>query len=110
MRWRDWIIYKILKYAKVDEGSIMPSWLRIIHALLRPVWFIRWVLMYEVGSIKLDFASDVIEIFGMRYSRHLFVDWAEGGLPEGTLFRLVRRENKTIVLERVSENATARKD
>ena len=52
-----------------------------------------------------DLLNEVVTINGMRYSHRIFEEWADGGLPIGTLFRIISRDNGVVAVERISEAA-----
>lgn len=43
-----------------------------------------------------------LEICGIRYSKELFREWGEKGMELGTLFKLTKRENNVVYIERVN--------
>lgn len=47
--------------------------------------------------------TDTYEIYGVRYAGALFKFWGKEGVPVGTLFRLVKREDGKIWVETVEE-------
>jgi hypothetical protein len=56
--------------------------------------------------IKYDAATDTVELHGFRYSGELFRDFAFG-MNEGQEFRIVRRADGVIWIERVEQSSTA---
>ena len=88
-------IYRFLKrMSKVPEGERLPWYLITIKVILFPL---HSYCALQNG-IKYDFSTDIYTIEGMKYTRELFMDWAEGGLKVGQLFRIVHREDGVITI------------
>ena len=54
-------------------------------------------------KFKYDELEDIMEIEGIKYSGAYFRELGEGGLPIGSLFRIVSRDYG-VILERVHSN------
>lgn len=54
------------------------------------------------GESGYDSVADIFTIYGMKYSGELFRQFATE-MPIGISFRIVKRENGQVTLERVSE-------
>jgi len=89
------IIYKIFR---IEGGTIVPKWLIWIRFLLFPIHTIRY---WPDADPRYENWNDIMVIFGQRYSGHLFREWAAGGMPEGNMFRFVKRD--PVTLERLTE-------
>jgi hypothetical protein len=60
------------------------------------------VSQINCGESSYDSAMDVFTIYSMKYSGELFRQLAKD-MPIGVPFRIVKRENGEMILERVSE-------
>ena len=64
----------------------------------------RQVRYSEQGAenpAKWDPETRVLEIRGVRYSIELFEAWAEDGLSDGAIFRIVERVGGVVTLEEI---------
>jgi hypothetical protein len=52
-------------------------------------------------AFSYDAALDVLEVEGMKYSGQLLRLWSMKGLPVGTCFKIVQRENGVLWVEEV---------
>lgn len=52
-------------------------------------------------KIEHDKLMDLVTIEGINYSGHLFREWGTKGMPEGTHFKLHKREDGVLTLERI---------
>ncbi len=87
------------KLFKVPEGEVLPWYVLVIKFILFPLH--SYCAMQN--GIKYDIGTDIYIIEGIKYSRDLFMDWADGGMPTGQLFRIVRTSNGVFAIERVNE-------
>jgi hypothetical protein len=60
-----WIVKRLLR---VQQGEIIPEKYRWINSLFFPIRSCA----YNYNEIKYDFASDSIELYGVRYSMEFF--------------------------------------
>jgi hypothetical protein len=54
-------------------------------------------------SIIDNWGEQYIEINGIKYSYDLFEEWGINGMPEGTKFELVKRENGKMIIKRLED-------
>ena len=57
----------------------------------------------KILTIKDDPEHQIIEIEGVRYSYALFQLWGTNGLPVNTLFKIVKKENGLLTIEKIKE-------
>lgn len=80
--------------SRIAEGSLLPTWLLAVRALLFPLDFFYW-RMSKTRGYQLD--RDVWLIEGVEYSGVCMRYFAEA---DGEVFRVVRT-GPTVTLERV---------
>jgi len=93
-RWRfyGWVIFKVVK---VKPGELIPPrWLWLYNVLFP--WSSRWI---KSSPLDYDGWTDTLTIFGVRYSGGLFRALAFG--QPGEVFRILKRENGDISVERI---------
>ncbi len=60
-------------------------------------------VLKEDGLKIVDFPDvECIEIAGVRYSYNLFKCWGDGGMKINTLFRIIKRSDKTFTVEQLN--------
>lgn len=75
MNVRKALFYRLKYLAKVPEGQIMPPWMIRLHCILFPLWHI----LYRSGPIHYDPYTDVVRIFGKRYTAEYLNNLYEAG-------------------------------
>ena len=77
----------------------MPWYLRLLTFILYPMAYIRSF----TSSIKVEYATDTIEVYGQRFTREFFQGLGKNGLEDKTLFRFCRSKDNTIGIEVVRD-------
>ena len=91
------IFYFICDIMKVEEGAMPPEWL---------MWLFFPMLKNALNftDIKYNPRNRVYDIHGVKISEYFFRELGEGGMPEGGIFKLIKRhEDGTISIERMWE-------
>ena len=89
-------LFIISKILKVPENEMIPDKYLWIPKLLFPIQ----VAALKGTPIQYDWVYDRFTIYGIQYSGALFKAWGEGGMPVGTKFTIVGREDGLITLHR----------
>jgi hypothetical protein len=84
-----WLCQKVFK---VKAGARLPKRLRILKMILFPLE----AYIVKNQHFQYNSRTDTFTIFGMRYSGALFFRWSKYGLPVGTKFEIIGRENNTL--------------
>ncbi len=101
LRLRKKIYFKIKRFFKIPEGSLLPKYMIALKCILFPL---QMFYSFTIRNMIIeDFATDSFEIFGMKYSAELFRSFAEGGLNLNVSFIIVKRGNGVITIEKVAE-------
>lgn len=82
------------------EGQILSVPLRILFVVLFPL---KSILLYVGEREGYRWQSNVWLIYGIRYTDELFRHFAFG---DGSCFRIVKRENGIVTVERCKEGAS----
>jgi hypothetical protein len=88
-------LFIVSKILKVPEDEIIPEKYLWIPKLLFPIQYAA----LNGAPIRYDWAHDRFTIYGIQYSGALFRAWGEGGMPIGTKFTLVGREDGLISIK-----------
>jgi len=89
-----WFI--VSKILKVPENEYVPDKYMWIPKVLFPIQYIA----LKGAPIRYDWAHDRFEIYGIQYSGALFKAWGKNGMPVGTRFTIIGREDGLITLHR----------
>lgn len=77
---------------KLSEGELAPDWLAF---LLFPLF--SYGLRF--ARVRYDFYRELYIIEGVKISKAVFLAWSEKGLPIGSYFQLLSREDGTISIK-----------
>ena len=72
-----WLKHNLMK---VEEGSRLPWYAQVVHAILYPIVALSYWLPKH-GEAYYDFQYDKITLCGVEYSLELFWAWAKHGVP-----------------------------
>jgi hypothetical protein len=89
-------LFIVSKILKVPEGERIPDKYLWIPKILFPIQF----MAIKGAPIRYDWAYDRFEIYGIQYSGALFRAWGKDGMPVGTKFTLISRNDGSITLQR----------
>ena len=76
---------------------ILPWYFLPIRFFLFPYSFLIWCFQYKCDQFHYDWNSDIFTIYGVKYSATLFEAWSKNGLPIGTKFELIDRDQLGII-------------
>jgi len=89
------------KIFKIPEGNKFPWYVLIIKFILSPL---HSYCAFQNG-IRYDLYTGTYIIEGMKYSGDLFLSWADGGMKNGQLFRMIRISTGCFAIEEVEERS-----
>lgn len=68
------------------------------------IWLkVKIMFRFIPETFSYDFLNGTFTIFGMKYSEDLFREWSEKGIPVNTMFMLMSREDKCLIVKRIME-------
>ena len=98
---------KVMRWCGYKMGMVMPWYLIVAGCVLFPSRGLQ-ILCEKIAPVGYDLCRDAFKVDGIYFDRWMLVDLA--GFPEGTLFRVVKREGKTITIERIKLPTDPAKD
>ena len=94
-------LYRLIrKVLKVPDSEMLPEKYDWIPKILFPIEY----RAIHNSPIRYDWATRIFYIFGMRYTQEIFEAWSNDGFMLGTKFRLLKREDGVITIEKVLED------
>lgn len=92
------LLRKIIRnWFKIPEGNVLPWYVIALRCVVFPSTFLL-IIQNKIGPVKYDFCANTFEICGIRYSAEIFESFGVMGMPTGSIFRLDKRDNGTILL------------
>jgi hypothetical protein len=98
-----WLCQKIFNI-KVKENIKLPK-LPILLRIIKMILFPLEAYIAKNQHFRYNSLTDTFTIFGMRYSGALFFNWSKYGLPVGTKFEIIGRENNILYLQKVEDKS-----
>jgi len=100
------IRYKLFSFFKhkvfrIPEGGVLNIPIQIIRFILFPSHLLL-LIRDKSAPFRYDWESDVFTIYGLKYSGDLFRNWGRHGLPVGSIYRIDKRKDDTLVITRLT--------